>query len=293
MTMTGEGSVSASSVQPAGTAAPLAVLVVEDDEPVRALVRTALEDVAQVREAGDADEALLILEDRRAGAIDVLLVDYKMPRRSGLELLRLVRARWPSLSMILMTGFGSEELAIQALRAGARDYLRKPLDVKELRRVVATCARADRPPATDAPSLAGTSAPAGRSGVRQALAFVREHFTEPITLSQVAREARLSKFHFCRLFQRRVGVSFREYLCGLRLERAQALLADRELTVTEVAYAIGFNDLSHFDKVFNRIVGMSPTEYRKSIWTLPEQPPPSFSQPSPRPAARPPLRFRS
>ncbi len=287
--MTGSGSGPACSVQPAGTAASLAVLVVEDDEPVRALVRIALEDVARVREAGGADEALTILEDRGAGEIDVLLVDYMMPRRSGLELLRLVKARWPWLSMIMMTGFGSEELAIQALRAGARDYLRKPLDVTELRRVVVACARAERPPAAGAPALSGTPAPAERSGVRQALAFVREHFTEPITLSQVAREARLSKFHFCRLFQRRVGMSFREYLCGLRLERAQVLLADRDLTVTEVAYAIGFNDLSHFDKVFNRIVGMSPTEYRRSIWTLPEQPPPSFSQPSPRPAPRPPL----
>jgi YesN/AraC family two-component response regulator len=290
--VTGVGSVSASRVQPARAAAPTTVLVVEDDQPVRALVRTALEDIARVREAGDADEALTILEDCSAREIDVLLVDYKMPRRSGLELLRLVNARWPWLSMIMMTGFGSEELAIQALRAGARDYLRKPLDVKELRSVVAACARVERPPG-GAPSAPETPAPGARSGVRRALAFVREHFAEPITLSQVASEAGLSKFHFCRLFQRRIGVSFREYLCGLRLERARALLADRELTVTEVAYAIGFNDLSHFDKVFNRTVGMSPTEYRRSIWTLPEQPQPSFSQPRPRPASRSPLRSLS
>ena len=279
---------------PGGTAAPLAVLVVEDDEPVRALVRTALEDVARVREAGDADEALTILEERGAREIDVLLVDYRMPRRSGLELLRLVKARWPWLSMIMMTGFGSEELAIQALRAGARDYLKKPLDVKELRRVVAGCARAERPPAARAAPPLRRRRPPPRAPV-SGKRWRSSASTSPsrITLSQVAREARLSKFHFCRLFQRRVGMSFREYLCGIRLERAQALLADRELTVTEVAYAIGFNDLSHFDKVFSRIVGMSPTEYRKSIWSLPEQPPPSFSQPSPRPAPRPPLRFRS
>jgi YesN/AraC family two-component response regulator len=290
--MTGVGSVSASGVHPGRAAAPTGVLVVEDDQPVRAFVRAALEDVARVREAGDADEALTILENCGARGIDALLVDYKMPRRSGLELLRLVNARWPWLSMIMMTGFGSEELAIQALRAGARDYLRKPLDVTELRRAVTACARVERPPG-DAPAAPGTPAPAARSGVRHALAFVREHFAEPITLSQVASEARLSKFHFCRLFQRRVGLSFREYLCRLRLERARALLADRELTVTEVAYAIGFNDLSHFDKVFNRAVGMSPTEYRRSIWMLPEQNGPSFSQPRPRHASSPPLRSLS
>ena len=269
--MTGEGSAAPGAPLPAWTPPPAGVLVVEDDLPVRSFVKAVLEDVARVREAADADEALTILEDGGGRAADVLLVDYKLPRRSGLELIRLVHARWPRLSMIMMTGYGSEELAIQALRAGARDYLRKPLDVKELRRVVAACARTERLPVDRAAPPHGEQPLAPRPGVRHALAFVREHFAEPITLSQVAGEARLSKFHFCRLFQRRVGMSFREYLRGIRLERAQALLADRELTVTEVAYAIGFNDLSHFDKVFNRIVGMSPTEYRRSIWSLPEQ----------------------
>lgn len=269
--MTAEGFVAPGARLPAGTASPATVLVVEDDLPVRSFVRAVLEDVVRVREAADADEALTILEDRGGCAPDVLLVDYKLPRRSGLELLRLVNARWPWLPTIMMTGYGSEELAIQALRAGARDYLRKPLDVRELRRVVAACARTERPPVDRAAPPLATQPLAARPGVRRALAFVREHFAEPITLSQVADEARLSKFHFCRLFQRRVGMSFREYLCGVRMERALALLADRDLTVTEVAYAIGFNDLSHFDKVFNRIIGMSPTQYRRSIWTLPEQ----------------------
>jgi YesN/AraC family two-component response regulator len=252
-------------------AASMVVLVVEDDVPVRSLVKTALEDIARVREASDADEALRILEDGAGGALDVMLVDYKLPGRTGLELLRLVNARWPSLSAVMMTGFGSEDLAIQALRAGARDYLRKPLDVGELRRVVSACARIRRSPAERGTFGREAQLPVAHSGLRHALAFVREHFAEPLTLSQVADEARLSRFHFCRLFQRRVGISFRAYLCGLRIARAQALLADRELTVTEVAYAIGFNDLSHFDKVFNRIVGMSPTVYRRSLWALPEQ----------------------
>jgi YesN/AraC family two-component response regulator len=269
--MTRQGRVSANRPPAAGSAGSTAVLVVEDDMPVRSLVRNVLEDIARVREAADADEALTILEDGKGCMLDVMLVDYKLPRRTGLELLRLVNARWPWLPAIMMTGFGSEELAIQALRAGARDYLRKPLDVGELRRVVTACARSKPSPVERAAHTHDAQFPVAHSGVRHALAFVRDHFAEPITLSRVADEARLSRFHFCRLFQRRVGMSFRTYLCGLRIARAQALLADRELTVTEVAYAIGFNDLSHFDKVFNRVVGMSPTVYRRSLWTLPEQ----------------------
>lgn len=58
---------------------------------------------------------------------------------------------------------------------------------------------------------------------------------------------------------------FHEYLNGLRLTRAKALLADRHSRISEVAYAVGFNDLSHFDKTFRKMVGRSPTEYRASL----------------------------
>jgi AraC-like DNA-binding protein len=101
--------------------------------------------------------------------------------------------------------------------------------------------------------------------VRRALAFMREHLADPITLLDVAREAGLSRFHFCRLFHHETGAPFRAYLHDLRISRAKALLADPYLTITEVAQAVGFNDLSHFDRTFRRVVGQSPTEYRATI----------------------------
>lgn len=84
-------------------------------------------------------------------------------------------------------------------------------------------------------------------------------------LAVVAREAALSRFHFCRLFRRETGIAFHDYVHELRVRYAKALLADRQLTVTEVAYRVGFNDLSHFDRTFRRLVGASPTEYRASL----------------------------
>ena len=109
----------------------------------------------------------------------------------------------------------------------------------------------------------GRAAPS-HPGIRRAVAFVGEHFTEPITLSQIASEAGLSRFHFCRRLRQQVGVPFHEYVQALRIKRARVLLSEERLTVTEVAYAIGFNDLSHFDKVFNRMVRVSPTRYRRA-----------------------------
>jgi AraC-like DNA-binding protein len=101
--------------------------------------------------------------------------------------------------------------------------------------------------------------------IGRALAFLREHFAEEVTLDDAAREAALSRSHFCRLFRHETGVLFHEHLHQLRVSRAKALLSDRHLTVSEVAYSVGFNDLSHFDRTFRRIVGRSPTEYRTSL----------------------------
>ena len=256
------------------------VLIVEDDDRVRALYHLAVEHLARVIEASDGTEALTILDHSVEGAVDLVLADQMLPNVCGIELARLVKQRWSRIPVIIITGFGSEDLAVEALRAGVRDYLKKPIQVSELRRVVFTHALrsgADGPrdPSsleTDAPDRAAPSHP----GIRRAVAFVGEHFTEPITLSQIASEAGLSRFHFCRRFRQQVGVPFHEYVQALRINRARALLSEERLTVTEVAYAIGFNDLSHFDKVFNRMVGVSPTRYRRAT-PPPEQSPPNFS----------------
>jgi len=238
---------------------PPGVLIVDDDASVRSFLRAALRDTARVVEAEDGEQAIEILEQHTRGALDLALVDYVLPRRSGLDVLRVTRRSWPWIPVVILTGFGSEDVAVQALRARASDYLTKPIGIDVLRESVRvlTATRAATVPSDDAPDM--------HPGIRRALAFMREHFTEDITLADVARGAALSRFYFCRLFHREAGVPFHEYLNELRVARAQVLLADHHVTVTEVAYAVGFNDLSHFDRTFRRMVGLSPTEYRTSL----------------------------
>lgn len=248
------------------------VLVVEDDAGVRGFIQSALEDAANLVDASDGEHAMRLLDEKAGRNLDLVLVDHVIPEPSGLEIVRLVSRRWPWIPVVMMTGFGSESLVIQALRAGARDYLRKPIQLEELLRTVSTLTRARASAVPTAEPRAARAVDAGleppralHRGVRQALDFVSAHFTEAITLSQVAREASLTKFHFCRLFHQQTGRSFREYLQAMRVRQAVALLGDPGLTVTEIAYAVGFNDLSHFDKVFRRIAGVPPSEYRRAI----------------------------
>ncbi len=87
---------------------------------------------------------------------------------------------------------------------------------------------------------------------------------EAIELEVVAREVGLSAFHFLRLFSSVLGVTPHQYLVRSRLRRAARLLAESSLPVTEVAYEVGFGDLSNFVRTFHRAAGVSPRGFRKA-----------------------------
>jgi YesN/AraC family two-component response regulator len=235
------------------------VLVVEDEPLMRSCLRDVLAERVRVIEAEDGEQAIEILQGPARETIDLAVVDHFLPKLSGLEILEITKRKWPWLPIVLLTGYGSEELAVKALRAGAIDYLRKPIDLEEFLKIVGALTAGRTVKALGDPGHLRT----GHPNIQKGLTFMQQHFAEAITLSDVAREASLSRFHFCRMFHHETGVLFHEYLNQLRITQAKALLADRYLRVTEVAYAVGFNDLSHFDRTFRRMVGSSPTQYRR------------------------------
>jgi len=94
--------------------------------------------------------------------------------------------------------------------------------------------------------------------------WMDEHSEEPIDLESTAREAGLSPFHFLRMFSKALGVTPHQYLVRSRLRRAARLLADDERSITDVAYDVGFSDLSNFVRTFRRAAGVSPRRFRQA-----------------------------
>lgn len=101
--------------------------------------------------------------------------------------------------------------------------------------------------------------------VTRAKQFIEEHKTEEISLRDVAKVVNVSTFYFCKLFKKATGMTFTEYLSQVRIAKAKNLLLNPNLRVSEIAYDIGYQSLTHFNRTFHRIVGQSPTAYRKSI----------------------------
>ena len=97
--------------------------------------------------------------------------------------------------------------------------------------------------------------------IRKALAYIDKNYSQPITLETVARKTGMSKFYFSRLFKQEMGMSFKRYLNLTRIQAAKTLLARDEYNVTEVGYAVGFNDASYFSRVFRKVEGSSPKKF--------------------------------
>jgi len=118
------------------------VLLVDDDPGVRFTLSEVLADAdVEVIEAADGLEALDRLSERRA---DLVITDLKMPRMDGMALLSRIRAKDPSMKVVMITAHGSEAAAVEAMKLGAYDYFPKPFDVDAVAAVVKRATEATR-----------------------------------------------------------------------------------------------------------------------------------------------------
>jgi len=98
--------------------------------------------------------------------------------------------------------------------------------------------------------------------IARAKQFINEHRTEDLSLGQVAKAVNMSTFYFCKMFKKITGINFTDYLSRVRIEKAKNLLLNPNLRISEIAYEVGFQSLTHFNRVFKKIIGQSPTHYR-------------------------------
>lgn len=115
--------------------------------------------------------------------------------------------------------------------------------------------------------LAYISIPKERDGSTQISAiknYINRSYSQNLNIGQISRQFSCSPSHISHMFKKTTGKSFREYLTEIRLNAAKSLLINSHLSVTEIAYSVGFTDSNYFSNVFKNHVGISPREYRKT-----------------------------
>ena len=101
--------------------------------------------------------------------------------------------------------------------------------------------------------------------VQKARDYIDKHKTDALSLSTVAQAAGASVFHFCKVFRKSTGLKFTDYVARVRLEDARTQLLNPNRRISEVAYDVGFQSLTQFNRMFKRVFGQSPTEFREHL----------------------------
>lgn len=102
--------------------------------------------------------------------------------------------------------------------------------------------------------------------IKKAREYILEHQSDKLTLGEVARAVNMSSFYFCKMFKKVAGINFTDYVARVRIEKSKNLLLNPNLRVSEIAFEVGFQSLTHFNRVFKKVLGQSPTEYRAQLF---------------------------
>ena len=245
---------------PPATAPPDAplVLLVDDHDDVRAYLRSRIEPHYRIAEAADGLDGLEAACRLRPALI---VSDVMMPGADGVELCRRLRAE-PALAatpVLLLTARTDEAVLLDGLRVGADDVLAKPFYTDELLLRIENLIEV-RQRLRGGPSAAPPTASDEPDWLASVRGAVERHLDNPdLTVDWLASEAAMSTRSLQRRLKEESGLSPLAYIRAVRLEHAHALLASGDMTVRQVAHAVGFRDPAYFGRLFRQGYGVPPS----------------------------------
>ncbi len=192
---------------------------------------------------------------------DIMLLDVQMPLKDGIEVMQEAKRAGIMPCTLILSGYDEFRYCQQAIRYGARDYLLKPIRSSDILQKINEAA--------DALFGIEKAAAEKQSGEKNRLVelakeYMAENYFENLTLVNVAQKVGITAGYLSTLFSQKVDKGFVDYLNELRIDHACTYLQQDYLKTYEIAYKVGFNDEKYFSKVFKKIIGQSPSEYRKA-----------------------------
>ena len=264
------------------------VLLADDEQIERMALAKRLHkhfgDSLVIWQAADGNEAVRLCFKERC---QLVIMDISMPELNGVEAAEQIRRLDEDCEIIFLTAYDEFSYAKRAIAIHALDYLLKPCEEEELTAVMeeavgriqkreqfeklhmeqempeepgAEMPEPDLEEEPDEPDRLGQAA----EKIRR---YIRKNYMKDISMQDAARMMNYSDAYFCKLFKQCFDQNFTAYLARFRINEARRLLQDKNASVREVSMLVGYYDANYFAKVFKRIAGMNPSEYRDSFHT--------------------------
>lgn len=279
------------------------ILIADDEMISRATIQRMIRNycpwAGQVEEASNGREAV---EKAMELDADVVLMDIEMPELDGLEAARRLRQWKEGCAVIFLTAFATFQYAKQAISLGAVEFLVKPVDPCELKKVldrvrdrVNRTAGGMGQTAEDRNLMPGNRECAGDGGVhvsdggldtldeaiksfgaravkisQEGKRYMDLHYMDDIGVDTMARMYQVSANYFNKLFRQAYNISSKEYLINIRVGHAMEYLKNPALTIREAGIMVGYEDSNYFTRIFKKKTGMTPIEYRNKCFFQPD-----------------------
>lgn len=241
---------------------PIKLLIADDEDMIRKGVAKYLQlhtdRFSKIYEAENGQEAIDLTLRYQP---DMLLLDVQMPGKTGLDVMKEVEKAGLDPITVILSGYDAFSYAQQAVRYGAKDYLLKPVRAADILNTLNELADKYIGKEDD---IVGEETEATNPLVREATEYMQENYARDLSLTEVAEHLRISTGYLSTLMNQNLGCGFVDYLNQIRVDRACCYLEQNQLKNYEVAYKVGFNDEKYFSKVFKKVKGMTPKEYRMS-----------------------------
>ena len=190
---------------------------------------------------------------------NMIFCDISMPELDGLTMIAGLKSEFEDMEISILTGYRDFDYAQQAVNLGVTRFLLKPSNMKELEEAVETMTENLKNILVEPHETANSFI------VKNAMKYIDEHYSEKLTLPEVAEKTYVSQWHLSKLLNKEMKKSFSEILNEIRIKRAKKLLEDSSLRIGDVAREVGFLDFAHFSRVFKKVEGISANEYRNHM----------------------------
>ena len=245
------------------------ILIVDDDAEIASYIRNELGYWYRFDAAPNGKEALKAL---LTGTYNLVISDVMMPEMDGISLLKSIKGN-PNISdipVIMLTSKTEVSDRLEGLKRGADAYLSKPFNMDELhilidnlidnvRRLHGKFSGAQK----QVEKLDKVEVKSNNDALMdRIMKCINENITDPdFNVEKLTEQVGISRAQLHRKMKEITGISAGDFIRNLRLEQAARLIKERKINVTQVAYAVGFNNQTHFSTVFKKHYGMTPTEY--------------------------------
>ncbi len=254
-------------------------ILVADDEPIERQVinkkiNTFFPGQVEIYTAENGIEAVNAYKENDC---QIAILDIEMPGMNGLEAAENIRAEGDDCNIIFLTAFDEFSYAKRAIGVRALDYLLKPGSDDELVNVLEEAFRLSDKAADNRrfdyreekesfkPQDYSDDAYQGNDLIEQITAYIREHYVEDIALQDIAGFLGYSDVYFCKLFKQNFGKNFITFLNEYRMNKAKELLSNPLINIKDVGQKVGYRDANYFTRLFKRMVGVTPSEYRSGV----------------------------